>query len=103
MAKRTRRISEEEQVRLLPGDFTKKLKYSNLDNTEKNVIKEKGFFTLPTKVKGEHSATRNFLVFYFDDVKDYTKVRAYFEIQTTKKLSHPELNSKKLINIIPNG
>jgi len=88
-------------VRLLPGDYTRKVKYDALDNTEKDVQKPEGFFTFPEAVKGKQDTpVKDFLVFYFDDHTDYELVRAYFEIASKMKISHPKLDSIKLVELV---
>jgi hypothetical protein len=95
------------EVRLLPSDFAKKTKrkeiYNKLGNSNKQLIDPRGhgFFSFPEDIIGEQDiADRNFLVFYFDDEKDYNIVKKYFEILSTKTRSHPELNTKLLVKLI---
>jgi hypothetical protein len=87
--------------RLLPGDYQKKIKYNALDDTTKDVQSPDGFFNFPETLKGNQQQNeREFLVFYFDDKKQYKAVREYFEIKTTSHVSHPYLDSKKLFGLI---
>jgi hypothetical protein len=97
---RTRGKKKKLNKRLLPGDFTKYIKYDSLDETEKDVVKPKGFFNIPTDMKGVQIPDRDFLVFYFDDHKGYKEVLEYFEIEKNKSLSHPKLDSEKLIKLV---
>ena len=61
--------------RMLPGDYSRKVKYDSLDNTQKR-IKHGGEDALkllhfPEDLRGEQFKERPFLVFYFDDADDY--------------------------------
>ena len=92
----------EKEKRLLPGDFQRKIKYDSLDNVPKAIEQNQlpSFFQFPEDLKGFQFKDRDFLVFYFDDPKDYAMVRDYFEVHTKSALSHPELNSDALVNVV---
>lgn len=97
----TKMSEEKKEKRLLPGDFQRMIKYEELDNTRKELEQNKfGFFQFPEQLKGEQFQDREFLVFYFDDEADYKAVRAFFEVHTKTALSHPELSTDKLIELV---
>jgi len=90
--------------RMLPGDYSRKVKYDSLDNTQKR-IKHGGEDALkllhfPEDLRGEQFKGRPFLVFYFDDADDYQLARKYFEIPTHKAVSHPELDANRLVALV---
>jgi len=93
-----------EHERMLPGDFQKKIKkerYDKCENTEKEPKRPKGFFIDPKGLKGDQDqGERDFLVFYFDSKQEYLKVRKLFEIKTSMRLSHPDLDSHKLFRLV---
>ncbi len=87
--------------RMLPGDYQRKIKYDALDDTDKNIKKQDGFFQFPEAVKGSQDQNeKEFLVFYFDNKKQYKIVRRFFEIVSNERLSHPQLNSRKLYALV---
>lgn len=89
------------EKRLLPGDYQRKIKYESLDDTPKEIEQSRGrFFEFPEDLKGFQFQDRDFLVFYFDSPEDYNLVLKYFEIPTKGAVSHPEVNTKKLIQMI---
>ena len=90
--------------RMLPGDYSRKVKYDSLDNTQKR-IKHGGedalkLLSFPEDLRGEQFKERPFLVFYFDDADDYQLAREYFEIPTHKAVSHPELDANRLVALV---
>lgn len=91
--------------RLLPGDFARKIKYDSLDDTPKDMIKQKrpSFFQFPEDLKGFQFQDREFLVFYFDDEESYNLVKDFFEVPTRAAVSHPELNTIKLVELVRNA
>lgn len=92
---------EKKEKRLLPGDFQRKIKYDKLDDTPKEIEQSRGrFFEFPEDLKGHQFQDREFLVFYFDDEDDYQMVRGWFEINTKSAVSHPELNTESLIEMV---
>jgi hypothetical protein len=89
------------EKRLLPGDFQRKIKYEALDNTEKEVEPLTGrFFDFPEDFKGFQFKDRDFLVFYFDREEDYQVVLKHFQILKKAAISHPELDSTKLVDMV---
>lgn len=85
---------KDKEARMLPSDFTK---YIKVKNSKKNLKKEKGFFTFPDELKGNQEVgERPFLVFYFDNQKQYEFVRKIFELHGTGARSHPDLDSRRL-------
>lgn len=91
----------EKHERLLPGDFQRKLKYEALDNTEKEIQEQEGFFTFPESLKGDQDkGQRDFLVFYFDDKKQYEIVREFFDKKSPHCRSHPDFDSIKLYRLV---
>lgn len=93
---------QKKEKRLLPSDFQRMVKYEELDNTRKELEQSgfTGFFQFPEDLKGEQFQDREFLVFYFDDEADYKAVRAFFGVHRRASLSHPELNTQKLIQLV---
>lgn len=90
-----------EHERMLPGDWQRKSKYDKLDDTEKQIQQQDGFFTFPEDLKGTQDQNeQEFLVFYFRNTEQYEYVRNFFEIVTHSKLSHPKLNSNKLYKLV---
>lgn len=86
--------------RMLPSDFLKKIKYDSLDNTEKKLEEQDGFFVFPEDLKGNlDKGVRDFLVFYFDNTEQYEIVRKFFEVKSHRK-SHPELDSVALYKLV---
>lgn len=86
------------EERMLPSDYTKYLK---VKETEKELEKQKGFFTFPEELKGNQEiGERPFLVFYFDDEKEYKAVRRAFELHGTGARSHPDLDAHKLFKYV---
>jgi hypothetical protein len=51
-------------------------------------------------MKGYQFEDREFLVFYFDTKEDYEVVRKRFEIPTRHPVSHPELDTAKLVRMV---
>lgn len=91
----------ENKERMLPGDWSRKVKYDALDNTKKEVKRPDGFFTFPEAMKGtQDTKQKDFLVFYFDDNDEYKVVREFFDLKAKGKLSHPKLDSKKLYDLV---
>lgn len=89
------------EKRLLPGDYQKKVKYEALDDTEKEIQKQEGFFTFPEGLKGsQEQGEQDFLVFYFNNKKQYEAVREFFEVKTSSARSHPILDSNKLHRLV---
>ena len=87
--------------RMLPGDYTRKLKYEALDDTKKDVQSAEGFFTFPEALKGKQEThQKDFLVFYFDDSEQYKEIREFFEIESNIKRSHPKLDAAKLYDVV---
>ncbi len=94
-------MTEKKEKRLLPGDFQRKIKYDRLDETQKEIEQSRGrFFEFPEDLKGEQFQDREFLVFYFDDEADYKMVLNHFEIHTKAAVSHPELDTRRLIKMV---
>ncbi|OQC75332.1 MAG: hypothetical protein BWX44_00063 [Spirochaetes bacterium ADurb.Bin001] len=94
---------EDKEKRLLPGDWAKKIKYDQLDNVPKEIEVEQSrgrFFDFPEEIKGHQFEDREFLVFYFDNKEDYETVLKFFEIPTNHTVSHPKLNTNKLVKLI---
>lgn len=93
--------------RLLPGDFSRWVKqqretshYLQLTETEKDVERPRGFFTIPEQLTGEQDMGElDFLVFYFDSREDYEVVRALFEQPSSAALSHPKLDAALLAEV----
>ncbi len=90
------------EKRLLPSDFSRKVKYDGLDDHPKNVARPNTpkFFHLPEDLEGDRFADREFLVFYFDNQDDYKLVRNFFETRKKAALSHPDLDTVKLVNLV---
>lgn len=94
---------DKNKERMLPGDYTKKLKYDRLDETAKDIEKPKEFFTFPETTKGNQDLNqKEFLVFYFDDKEAYQLVREFFEIKSRHVRAHPKLDSDRLIDLVKN-
>jgi hypothetical protein len=75
--------------------------YDHIDTSDKDLRREQGLFLFPENIVGKTDhGLRKFLVFYFDDVKDYEKVLATLQKQGSKTRSHPDLDSKKLVRLI---
>ena len=91
----------ENKERMLPGDWSRKVKYDALDNTKKKVNRPDGFFTFPEAMKGvQETKQKDFLVFYFSDNEQYKVVREFFDLKSKGKLSHPKLDSVKLFELV---
>jgi len=90
-----------EERRLLPGDYQRKIKYESLDDTPKDIEQVRGrFFEFPEDLKGAQFHDRDFLVFYFDTPEEYELALKYFGAPSKAAVSHPEVNTKKLIRLI---
>jgi len=89
---------------MLPGDYSRKIKYESLDNAPKRLRRGSNdklkLLTFPEDLQGEQFQERPFLVFYFDDEADYATVREYFECPTHHAVSHPELDAQRLAELV---
>ena len=100
MDKKERRLKKPPMKRrLLPGDFQK---YLSLDDTDKEIQSgKKGFFQFPERMKGNQDiGIKEFLVFYFDEKSDYEVVLDFFQIKKNLKVSHPIVDTKKLVELV---
>ena len=94
-------MAVKKEKRYLPSDWSRKVKYESLDDTPKEVEQSRGrFFEFPEELKGYQFEDREFLVFYFDTKEDYEVVRKCFEIPTRHYVSHPELDTAKLVRMV---
>ena len=94
-------MTVKKEKRYLPSDWSRKVKYESLDDTPKEIEQSRGrFFEFPEEMKGYQFEDREFLVFYFDTKGDYEVVRECFEIPTRHPVSHPELDTAKLVRMV---
>ncbi len=99
----TKKRKRKKEKRLLPGDYLRKIRYDKLDDHPKDIETEINigrFFDFPEDVKGVQFEDRDFLVFYFDDKKEYDIVLKYFEIPVKSAISHPKLNTTELVDMV---
>ena len=101
MSYKYKKKDKKKEKRLLPSDYQRKIKYGSLDNTPKRIERTQGrFFEFPEDMKGFQFQEREFLVFYFDVPEDYEIVREFFEVPTKASVSHPELDTEKLVRLV---
>jgi len=94
-------MTVKKEKRYLPSDWSRKVKYESLDDTPKEIEQSRGkFFDFPEEMKGYQFQDRDFLVFYFDLKEDYEDVLRCFEIPTKAAVSHPELDTDKLVRMV---
>jgi len=75
--------------------------YSGIDNGEKNVKAQSGLFSFPADIQGKtDNGLRKFLIFYFDDEKDYDLVLSKLSKSNPHVKSHPDMNSVALAELI---
>ena len=77
--------------------------YGQIDDAEKKLKDKTGLFYFPNDVVGKTDhGLRKFLIFYFDDEKDYEVVLAKLSKPNPHVKSHPDMNSKALADLVRN-